>query len=765
MSELSIVGKSIARIDAKAKVTGEQVYVNDVKLPGMLYGVIVRSPYAHARILEVETSEAEAVPGVRAVITSRDTPGIKFSFIPSLADKLPLESEKVRYVGDEVAAVAADTLEIAQKAAKLVKVRYQPLPAVFDPEEAMSPEAPRIHENKESNVVFEIHKEFGNKDAALKAVDYFFEDRFVTPRVCHCCMETRGCIAYFDRAGQLTVWSPTQAPHTLRQELSRVLGMDIGRIRVLRVSAGGAFGSRLVMDMKEPIAAILSQRTGRPVKIINTRGEEFTTAKTRYPYIIDLRTGVTRDGKIMSREARIIVDNGAYTDKGSATLNFAASFFIALYEVPYVKYDGYLVYTNNQFGTAFRGFGNPQIHFAIESQMDIIAEKLGLDPMELRLRNANQPNRRVSSGAQVTSCGLEACIRGAAELSNWESKRVETAKQDPHSVKRRGIGMAVMTHSGGGSRYYGYNATDAFVKISDDAKVTVITPAVEIGQGAATAMAQIAAEVLGVNMDRIVVENTDTNLTPYDLGAFGSRTTFVCGNAVRNAALDARREMAELAGELLGTEPELLSFKDERISARQGERWISFQEVVDYAYKRKGRPISGRGRYDDPVATQVGLSEGTENHIPTYAFACQVAEVEVDLETGEVRVLRMTAAHDTGTTINPAMASGQVEGGVVQGIGFALTERYQARDGKMLNDNFLDYKLPRAGDSPPVDVLLVESNDPEGPFGAKGIGEPGLVPTAAAIANAIYDAIGARFRHIPITPEDIVSSIRSKDKN
>lgn len=754
MGRLNAIGKPWPRIDGKSKVTGEIQYLNDMELPGMLYGKILRSPHAHARIIKIDTAEALALPGVRAVITAKDTPQIKFSFVKALSDKYPLCLDKVRFVGDEVAAVAADDLETAERAIRLIKVEYEPLPGVFDPEEAMQPGAPIIHEDKPSNVTLEVHKEFGNLEEGFKASDRIFEDKYVTQKVNHCCMETQGCIAHWDATDRLTVWAPHQAPHTVRQELARILDIPERKVRVIRTPLGGAFGSRLVTDMKEPIAAILSRKTGRPVKIVNTREEEFTTAKTRYPYVVYLKTGVTNDGRILARQARVIVDNGAYNDKGPATLNFAGVMFSVLYNIPHIKYDGYVVYTNKHYSTAFRGFGNPQMHFACETQLDAIAKALGIDPVELRLRNANQPGDVTQSAAHVTSCGLKDCIEKAAQAAGWPEKRKQPT--DLGNGKYRGIGAAVMIHTGSGSRFYGYAATDSFVKISEDGQVTLISPAAEIGQGATTTMAQIVAEVLGIGFDRIRVISEDTDLTPYDLGAWGSRTTFVCGNAARAAAEAVKKEVVEAASIMLGVKAEDIELRDGRAwahDARGKELSADFGEVAGFAVNKLGYPLSGKGRYEDRVAPAVGLDKGYGDHIFAFAFACQVAEVEVDSNTGRVKVLRVVAAHDTGTTINPLMAEGQIEGSVIQGLGYALTEEAVEPEGVMLNPRFLDYKTWSAADIPDMQVILVESEDPNGPFGAKGIGEPGLVPTAAAVSNAIYHATGKRFFRLPMNAE------------
>jgi xanthine dehydrogenase molybdenum-binding subunit len=760
MEARNVIGQPLPRIDVQGKVTGQTRYVNDMKLPGMLTGKILRSPHAHARIISIDVSQAEKLPGVRAIITAKDTPMIPFSFVKGLADKLPLCSDKVLYEGDDIAAVAADDLETAEKAIRLIKVDYQILPVVQDPEEAMKDGAPLLHEDKKSNVAFELHKEFGNVKQGFAQSDYVFEDRYTTDKVVHCCMESLGCIALWDKTDHLTLWAPLQAPHTVRQEMARILDVPEKKITVKRTPTGGAFGARLVTDMKYPIAAILSRKTGRPVKIINTREEEFKTAKSRYPYIIYLKTGVTKEGRILARQARIIIDNGAYNDKAPGTLNFAGVMFSVLYNIPHIKYEGFGVYTNKQYGTAFRGFGNPQVTYAGETQLDAIASRLGIDPVKIRLINCNMPGDQTKSGAHITSCGLKECIEESAKSMNWQEKRSKYPIEVGEGIYR-GIGAAVMIHTGSGSRFYGYAATDSFIKISEDGVVTLITPAVEIGQGALTSMAQIVAETMGIRLDQIIVLTDDTDLTPYDLGAWGSRTSFVCGNAALSAAADARKEVVTFAAKKLGVTTDKIDIQNGMVWARSNPtEKVTFEEVAHFAVQQLGTPISGRGRYDDSVAPTVGLDKGYGEHVIAYSFACQVAEVDVDIRTGKVKVLGVSAAHDTGTTINPLMAEGQIEGSVLQGISFALTEKVVYADGKVQNPNFRDYKTLSAVDVPPIEVILVESDDPNGPIGIKGIGEPGLVPTAAAISNAIYNATGQLFHDLPIDLERLFKALK-----
>lgn len=754
MAEYGVLGKPLPRIDGGSKVTGETRYLNDITLPGMIWGKILRSPHTHARIVGINTDRVRALPGVRAVITAADTPLIKFSFMKTLADKYPLCTDRVRFVGDEVAAVAADDPKTAERAISLIEVEYEMLPAVFDPEAAMEPGAPVVHEERPRNITFETHREYGSVEEGFKEADHIFEDKYVTQKVNHSCMETHGCIAHYDATGRLTLWAPCQAPHTVRQEMARILGIPEAGIRVISTPAGGAFGSRLVTDMKEPIAAILSQKTGRPVKIVNTREEEFTTAKTRYPYVMKIKTGVTRDGRIIARQATVIVDNGAYNDKGPSTLNFAGLMFSVMYNIPNLKYDGYGVYTNKHYSTAFRGFGNPQLNFACESQLDAIAAKLKMDPVELRLKNTNRSGDVTRSGAHVTSCGMEECIRKAAEAAGWKEKR--EAPTDLGNGRYRGIGAAVMIHTGCGGRYYGYSATDSFIKISEDGQITLVSPAAEIGQGSSTVMAQIVAEVLGVDLDRIKVLGNDTDLTPYDLGAWGSRSTFVCGNAALSAAEAVKKEILEVAAAMLEADPAEIVLREGRAwTDKGGGKSVAFVDIATYAVNKLGYPLSGKGRYEDPVAPTAGMERGHGEHIIAFTFACQIAEVEVDSKTGKVDVLNVVAAHDTGTTVNSLMAEGQIEGSVAQGVGYALTEEAVDPEGRMMNPRFLDYKTWSAADIPDMKVILVESNDPDGPFGAKGIGEPGLVPTAAAIGNAIYHATGKRFFSLPMSQERV----------
>lgn len=725
----------------------------DMKLPRMLFGKILRSPYPHARILNIDTSKARKATGVKAVITANDTPKLKFSLHPPLrADKMPLEEFKVRYVGDEVAAVAAADENTAQEAISLIEVDYELLPAVFDPEEAMKPEAPKIHDD-ESNVASYLVRQFGDVGLGFKEADRIFENRFSTSRVTHCCMETHGCIAFFLASGRLTVWSTTQTPNFLYKEIARALGIASRMVKVIKPFVGGAFGGRRGMDMQDAICALLSMKTGRPVKICNTREEEFTTSRLRYPMVIKLKTGVKKDGTLLARQATVITDNGAYNYKGPAITGAAGLRLDLMYKVPNTKFEGYVVYTNNQYGGAFRGFGSPQITFAIESEMDMIAEDLGIDPLEMRLKNSYSAGYQTISGAKITSCGLQECIKKGAELARWREKR---GRRDG-----RGIGMATLVHTGGGTKDYGYNCSEAFVRLNDDCTVSLISGASDTGQGSDTILAQIVAETLGVGVEDIEVITGDSDICPLDLGAWGSRQTFTSGNAARIAAEEARRQLLEIASEMLEANPGDLDIRAKKVFVKETpDRKLSMAEVLAQSYSKKGRPVAARGFFDEQISTNRDLHTGFSNPFPAYAFGAHFAEVEVDRETGEIRVLNIVAAHDLGRAINPMAAEGQIEGAVAQGLGTGMTEYLVWEEGQTINPTFIEYKIPSAIDMPNVKPILVESIDPNGPFGAKGVGEPGLVPTAPAIANAIYDAVGVRIKDLPLTSEKVLNALR-----
>ncbi len=751
MSQFHAIGKRVPKPDAWDKVTGRSVYLEDLELPRMLYGKVLRSPLAHARILHIDTSRAERVPGVKSVITATDTPMIPIGFG---RDNWALKGGKVRCIGDEVAAVAAVDEDTAEEALELIRVEYEELPTIFDPEEALKPGVPLIHENRRDNLSMNFHFEHGEVEPALAESDYVFTDRYVLPFVNPCHLESHGCLASFDLKGNLTMWSSTQVPFLYQKDLADALGLPGSKVRVIKPVIGGGFGSKLEMYPFEVACAVMAQKTGRPVKMSLTREEEFTAARPRQPMIIDLTTGVKKDGRLWVRVAKCLLDNGAYNSWGCITPIVGMQTFTSFYKVQHCRYDAFIVYTNNPYSGAMRGYGNPQAIFAVESQMDTMAEKLGIDPTEFRLLNANQPNETTPQGMKITSNGYAECLKKAAGAVGWSEKR---GRRDG-----RGVGLAGLLHVGGGARVYRSDGCGVTVKIDDMGKITVLSGASDMGQGSDTVQAQIVAEILGVLPEDITVIHSDTDIVPWDVGAHASRTTFVAGNAARLAALEAKKQLCEAASAQLKVAPEEIGLAHNRVFVMSDPtRSLPFDKLVRSMHFRPGgQMIAADAFYDPPNEMQD--EKFIANSSAAYIFGVHAVEVEVDTETGKVEIKKAACAHDVGRAINPMAIEGQIHGGFAMGMGYALTEHLQVKDGRVLNPTLLDYRIATAKDMPPVESIIVETNDPEGPFGAKGIGEASLIPTAAAVANAVYDAIGVRIKELPITPEKILNALKEK---
>jgi 4-hydroxybenzoyl-CoA reductase alpha subunit len=757
--QYSVIGKNIPKIDSIHMVVGEAKYLDDIKLPGMLYGKVLRSPHPHAKILNIDMSNANRLSGVKAVITAADTTKVKFCHLPITPNKMALADERVRFVGDEVAAVAAVDEDIAEEALELIKVDYEILPAVFDPEEAMEPGAPKIYEECERNIASYFVRNFGDIEKGFKQADYIFEDRFSSPPVVSCTLEPHGCIASFDISGKLTIWTTTQNPINIQRALAYVLKMPMNQIRVINTFVGGAFGNKSVILPLEPITAFLAKKINRPVKIINSREEEFIATRTRYSMIIYLKTGVKKDGTLTAREARVITNNGAYNNKGPGITLLTCNRIGNLYRVPNSKTEAFIVYTNNQYGDALRGWGGPQAHFAVESQMDIISEGLKMDPLELRLKNANQSGDTTPWGWKITSCGLSDCLKESGKIAGWDYKRKQSGP--------RGIGMAAVIHTGGGSMgtHGGGNFSEISLKINSDGTVNVITGDSDIGQGSDTILAQIVAEELGVPMKDIKITSRDTDVTPVTMGTWGSRVTFIGGGAGKAAAREAKQQLFKVAAEMLEVDPINLEAKDGRIYVKKSlDKWLTIGEVAYSSIVKRGKTITSMVTYSPPNTSPPDQKTGYGNYCPTYAFGVNVAEVEVDIETGKVRVMSIVAAHDVGRAINPMLIEGQIEGGISMGIGYALLEKLHWENGKTLNPNFCTYKIVNSTEIPSIKEILIETIDPNGPFGAKGIGEPAAIPTAPAIANAIYNAVGVRIKDLPITPDKILDALKKQGK-
>ena len=762
-----VIGRRLSKLDAPDKATGRAVYGHDVRLPGMLHGRILYSTHPHARIVSLDVSRARRLPGVAAIVTAADNPPTKFGYGK---DTTPLKGEVVRSLRDEVAAVAAVDADTAEEALDLIRVEYEPLPAVFDAGLALQDGAPRIHAECQGNLFMRYRYAHGDLAAGERESQVVVEADFELPYVAHAALETSVVVASFDHRGRLTLYSTTQIPFLLQRDLSEALGLSGRDIRIIQTAVGGAFGRGLDIYPYEPIAALLARKAGRPVRVAFSRLEEFRAAPMRQPAKVRARAGARRDGCITFRDVYALLDIGAYVSWGSVTPLVMMETTASLYRVPHARFSADCVYTNNPVTGAVRGYGNPQSTFFVETLMDRLAEATGLDPVEFRIRNANRPNEETPQGLKITSCGLKECLEAVAASADMaRSKeggaRVEADVHIPPSSaerapsKRRGIGFAATLNVGGGARIYRSDGCGATVKVDDFGHVSLITGSTEIGQGSETALAQIVAETLGVKPEDVTVLNSDTDVKSWDVGVHASRTTFIAGNAAHIAALDARRQIFETAAVMLNAPLDELMAREGRVVTKTGGASIELGRVVRARHFRDGgRIVIGEGWYDPP--TQLVDKDTYKGNISaTYGFGAQMAEVEVDTETGKVRVLRLACANDVGRAINPMAVEGQIEGGAQMGLGYALTEELLVNEGRVANPNFHDYRLFTAADMPEIETIIVETDDPQGPFGAKGVGEMGGKPTAAAIANAIYDAVGVRLTRLPMTPERVLKAL------
>ncbi|MEK9162571.1 MAG: xanthine dehydrogenase family protein molybdopterin-binding subunit [Chloroflexota bacterium] len=767
-----VIGQRIPKLDAPDKATGRTVYGHDVKLPGMLHGRILYSQYASAKIKRVDVSRALKLPGVKAILTAADNPPTKFGYGK---DNTPIKGDVVRSFRDEVAAVAAVDADTAAEALDLIEIEYEPLTPLFDVRQAMKDSAPLIHPERKSNLFQKYKYSHGDIVEGERESDVVVEADFELPYVAHAAMETSVVIASFDHRDHLTLYSTTQIPFLLQRDLAEALGIEGNDIRIIQTAIGGAFGRGLDIYPYEPIAALLARKAGKPVRISFSRHEEFLAAPMRQPALIHARAGAKRDGKITFRDAYALLDVGAYISWGSVTPLVMMETTASLYRVPHVKFEADCVYTNNLITGAVRGYGNPQSTFYTETLMERLAVALNMDPVDFRLRNANVPNEETPQGLIITSCGLKECIEAVAaradvgsqrsEVGSQKDSRISNQKSEINNQKlKRGIGFASTLNVGGGARIYKSDGCGATVKVDDFGHVSLITGSTEIGQGSETILAQIVAEVLGVKVEDINVLNSDTDVKPWDVGVHASRTTFIAGNAAHIAAMDARKQLFETASELLKAEPESLVTRDGKIFVNDSDRSADLAKVArSRHYREGGKVILGEGWYDPPTK-MVDKDTYKGNISATYGFGTQMAEVEVDTETGKVRVLRLVCANDVGRAINPMAVEGQIEGGAQMGLGYALTEELIVKEGRVMNPDFLDYRLFTSADMPQIESIIIETDDPQGPFGAKGVGEMGGTPTAAAIANAIHDATGVWLTQLPMTPERVLRALEEAKK-
>lgn len=753
------IGKRLPRVDAVVKATGEAKYAGDLSLPGMLHGKMLRSPYPHARIRHIDTSQAKRLSGVRAVLTGKDTIGFKAGGISAQGDEPYLALDKVRFIGDAVAAVAAIDEETAEEALDLIRVEYEELPAVVDPLSAMNEDAPLIHDHAPRNISFKTDLSYGDVDKALRECDYAREDRFETTPIRHGFLEPHAALAVWDHSGRVSFWGSKQSPYFTYRNLAKALNIPLSRVRVVQPYIGGGFGGKNEMFNVDFCAALLSRKTGKPVRIVVSQQEVLFAYRQRHPTVIDLKTGFKKDGTILALEAHIIADGGAYLSIGALSLYLMCAFLCMPYRLPNMRAKGYRVYTNTQPSCAMRGHGVPQSRFAAEVQLDIAAKEMGLDPVDLRLKNALKPGEETANGFKITSCGLEESIVAAKRIiTGWRRQR---PKDDGR--KKRGIGIGCYGYVSG-PRMAGHNTAGAVIKVHEDGGISLSTGSTDVGQGSDTVLSQIAAEVLGVRLEDIRYGMVDSDITPLDPGTFGSRVTFVTGNAVRIAAEDARGQLAEVAANALEANPRDIMFKDRKVYvAGSPDRSMPFSKLVKIAqYSGTGKTILGRG-YWAPEGLEVpNFETGRGNMSAAYSFGTQVAEVEVDTETGFTKVTRMAMVHDCGQPLNEMLMEGQLEGSAIGGVGHTLMEEIIRKDGQTMNPSFLDYRMPSTLDACPLEILHTDTYDEMGPFGAKETGEGIQVAVVPAIVNGIHDAMGVAFKRIPITPVMVLDALKKK---
>lgn len=765
MAEFSVIGERLPRVDAREKVTGEAKYAADYSLPNMLWCKLLRSPYPHARILSIDTSKAERLPGVKAAVTAKDFGGWTWGWMPATRDEPPLAVDKVRYMAEAVAGVAAIDEDTAEEACQLIRVDYEELPGIFEPEEAMRESAPKVHDYVKNNISVEYHWNFGDVEKAFAESYIVREDRFRTSRATHGYLEPPAILAYYDPTGYITVWASKQSPYFHYRHLAACFKLPLSKVRVIQPFIGGGFGGTKNDSLAGDFCAVLlSKISGKPVKYVESMEEELVTSRRRHSMIVYSKMGAKKDGTLTAIHHQVVADGGGYTAVGPLSLYLAGFATTLPYRLPNFKYDAYRVFTNNPIGAAMRGHGITHTRFAAEIQMGMIAEELGIDPVEVRMRNAidnPKPGTIYETINKVTlkTCGLKEAIQKVTEDPIWRDRNKTPRKEGSIFW---GVGLSGTSYLGG-ARQMGHQSCAAIIRVCEDGTVNLITGATDCGQGSDTVLCMIAAEELGIKLEDVNIKRVDTAYTPVDPGSYGSRVTILAGQATQKAAREAKRQLLEAAAKTWQVKPEDVEIRERKVFITSDpERSMPFDKLARIAcYSGTGAVILGTG-YSSYGLEPLDLTNGIGNGGTSYSFTAQSARVGVDMETGKITVTDFTIASDCGRLLSPIQAEGQIEGASVQGMGQTIYEDFIVDRGKTLNPTLLDYKMPHSTDIPNVKLIDIVTNDPDGPFGAKETSEGSIVSTPPAVVSAIHDATGIWFKELPITPEKVVKALKEK---
>lgn len=756
---LASVGQAIPQVTAREKVLGRAQYVADIKLPGMLHAKVLRSPYAHARILRIDSSAALALPGVKAVVTGADTPARMWGVAHK--QQRILAAGKVRFVGEEVAAVVAVDEDTARDALDLIHVEYEELAPQVDPETALAQGSPEVHAGT-GNLADEINIARGDIDAGFAQADIVHEATYQLHSQYPGYMEPMGTVAEVDGNGRLTVWTSTQSVFLARSRMAEALDRPVSTIRVIQATVGGGFGGKIVEERTSLIAAFLATRVERPVRLVNNRLEDFQSGCFSVPCKISLKMGMTRDGRITAKDVKILADCGAYAGLAPEVMLVTAMRSDNMQRIENVRSLAQLVYTHKIPRGAFRGFGGTQMSFALNSHMDVMATMLGLDPIALHRINAIRTNDTSVHGWKIGSCGLPECLDQVSAAIEWNTKR---QRSKGTGVKRRGVGMAAVMHVSGNRTLGNWDGSTVVLKVNEDGRAFILTAECDMGQGSNTMFSQLCADELGIPLSHVTVHTPDSDTSPYCLGSLASRVTINGGNAILRASRQAKAQILEAAAQKLNVPAAELEIADGKVRSKNAPAVsATLPEVCRFhIFRHGGEGILVHATYDPPTLVMDKTHYG--NIAPAYSFAAQAVEVEVDTQTGQVKVVDSFISDDCGKAINPLSVHGQTNGASVQAIGWTLYEHLQFEDGRLMNGNFADYNMPTADAVPTLRCDIVESNDPNGPLGAKGASETAILPGAPAIANAVFDAVGVRITDLPITPEKILAGLAAQKEH